>query len=788
MYNINNKYIENDLDSNINKKEYIIDNDNSVHSHETNHLYTRSEIKTIFHKIFLNISTYNEKDNCYYINQKDINKIINNIYKEDINKNFIKINGEIDILFKKLNPNSNKLNEQQFFSFMIKIPQKIYPDFKNEKILTINNFLSLFFDYYYNCYNSNNNINKNLDLNLPYKSIEIISEYKPNIEQLELIKEIFSTLKEIYIKYFSNELNEKNIITSQKSLQNLIIFSKDFEIIPFLITQSQLGSYYNLICVDNSNKNKIPEILKKSVNIGINFTLNHFILMIIQLSILSYFKNIDENDNNEFEEENDIKQKEKHEGIKLLLFLETLNNSKGMRNGFSQKKFFLIPEKKKIYQIFEMKNELIETKNNQKIDNDNIDFNTLYSELSIDKKSLILIRQMIYNNLDNLFKTYSYYSSNLDNKLKINGYLKFLKNCDLIINNQKQENNIFEKSKSKDKNLNEFSNIENELNNSTKKILLVINNNNKNNEKKDIKLIINQLENTKIENKNNKPILTSKKNKTPKKININNHYQISESQANVIFSKFSYLTHSMNFVSFINSFPDIIDNLLNLNIRESNFLDFGKLFKNILSQNIIPNLINTDLNQNCLNSNFENNIGIIEFAYLKLQNDLNIKNFLKNFSNVLDTYYKFYCEKNDNSIIFIQFKKFFEDFWIFPDFINQLQLKNLFYFLSNKSEYLPFNKFIETFGIIALINDFEEIFDNIDKLIFIIEKMNQSNGIKKCILKSGRAIIKGKKLDDFCEYLKNKYPNFYNKKKCMPKNYEDVSLSFSEIYGKSSIK
>ena len=108
--------------------------------------------------------------------------------------------------------------------------------------------------------------------------------------------------------------------------------------------------------------------------------------------------------------------------------------------------------------------------------------------------------------------------------------------------------------------------------------------------------------------------------------------------------------------------------------------------------------------------------------------------------------------------------------------------------MSNKSEYLPFNKFIETFGIIALINDFEEIFDNIDKLIFIIEKMNQSNGIKKCILKSGRAIIKGKKLDDFCEYLKNKYPNFYNKKKCMPKNYEDVSLSFSEIYGKSSIK
>ena len=785
MYNINNKYIENDLDSNINKKEYIIDNDNSVHSHETNHLYTREEIKTIFHKIFLNISTYNEKDNCYYINQKDINKIINNIYKDDISKNFIKINGEIDILLKKLNPNSNKLNEQQFFSFMIKIPQKIYPEFKNEKILTINNFLSLFFDYHYNCFNSNNTLNKYNDLNLPYKSIEIISEYKPNIEQLELIKEIFPTLKEIYIKYFSNELKEKNLISSQKSLQNLIIFAKDFEIIPFLITQSQLGSYYNLICGQNSNKNKIPEILKKSVNIGINFTLNHFILMIIQFSILSYFKNIDEKESNELEEENDIKQKEKKEGIKLLLFLEILNNSKGMKNEFTQKKYFLLPDKQKIYQIFEMNNELIKQKIKKTKDKENIDFNTLYSELSIDKKSLILIRQMIYNNLDNLFKTYCYYSSNLDNKLKINGYLKFLKNCNLILNNQKHDNNIFEKFKSENKTPNEFSNIENDLNNSTKKILLTIKNN-KNKKEKDVKLVMNQLENIKIENKINKPIFTSK---TPKKRNINKHYQISESQANVIYSKFSGLTHSMNFVSFINSFPEIIENLLNSNLRETNFLDFVQLFKNILSQNIIPNLINTDLNENCLNSHYDNNNGLIEYAYLKLQHDSNIKQFLNKFSSVLDTYYQFYSEKNNNSasITFIQFKKFYEDFWIFPDFINQIQLKNLFYFLSNKTEYLAFKKFIESFGIIALINDFEEIFDNIDKLIFIIEKMNQSNGIKKCILKSGRNIIKGKKLDDFCEYLKDKYPNFYNKKN-MPKNYEDMSLSFSDIYGKSFIK
>ena len=772
MYNHNDKYDENDVDSNTNKKEYTIDNDNSVHSHETNHLYTREEIKLIFHKIFLNISTYNEKDNSYYISQKNINKIINNIYKEDISKNFVKINGEIDILFKKLS-NNNKMNEQQFFSFMIKIPQKIYPElFQTEKILTINNFLSLFFDYYYNCFN-NDNINY---INLPYKTIELISNYKPNLEQLELLKIIFPTIKEIYIKYFPNELVEKNNVSlSQKSLNNLINFAKDYEIIPFLITQSQLGSYYNLICGENSKEINVPEIFKKSINIGINFTLNHFILMIVQFSILSYLKNIDDKYYNEFEN-NDINTKEKQEGIKLLLFLEILNNSKGMKSQFNQKKFSLLPEKNQILKIFDIQEEI---KLNDKNSNENIDFNNLYSELSIDKKTLVLIRQIIYNNLDNLYKTYSYYSDNLDNKLKINGYLKFLKNCDLIINNQKQENNTFEKSKTEKKKL--YSGLENELSDSTKKILYNLNNKKVDEKKREINESEKIIKNIKIEKKDIKPILTPQKN------NNNNMNKINESQANVIFSKYSGLTHSMNFNSFINSFPDLIENILKFNLRQTNFIDFGQLFKKVLVQKIIPNLINTDLNENCLNNQYDNNNGLIQYAYLKLKEEKNMNDLLKKFSNVIETYFKFYCEKNNYTLIFENCKKFFEDFWIFPDFINQLQLKNLFYLLSNKSEYLHFNKFVESFGIIALINDFEDNFDPIDKLIYIIDKMNQSNGDKKCILKSGRIDLKGKKLIDFCIYLKKEYPNFYDRKN-NKKTYPDASLSFSDIYGKSFTK
>ncbi len=772
MYNHNDKYDENDVDSNTNKKEYTIDNDNSVHSHETNHLYTREEIKLNFHKIFLNISTYNEKDNSYYISQKNINKIINNIYKEDISKNFVKINGEIDILFKKLS-NNNKMNEQQFFSFMIKIPQKIYPElFQTEKILTINNFLSLFFDYYDNCFN-NDNINY---INLPYKTIELISNYKPNLEQLELLKIIFPTIKEIYIKYFPNELVEKNNVSlSQKSLNNLINFAKDYEIIPFLITQSQLGSYYNLICGENSKEINVPEILKKSINIGINFTLNHFILMIVQFSILSYLKNIDDKYYNEFEK-NDINTKEKQEGIKLLLFLEILNNSKGMKNQFNQKKFSLLPEKNQILKIFDIQEEI---KLNNKNSNENIDFNNLYSELSIDKKTLVLIRQIIDNNFDNLYKTYSYYSDNLDNKLKINGYLKFLKNCDLIFNNQKQENNTFEKSKTEKKKL--YSGLENELSDSTKKILYNLNNKKVDEKKREINESEKIIKNIKIEKKDIKPILTPQKN------NNNNMNKINESQANVIFSKYSGLTHSMNFNSFINSFPDLIDNILKFNLRQTNFIDFGQLFKKVLVQKIIPNLINTDLNENCLNNQYDNNNGLIQYAYLKLKEEKNINDLLKKFSNVIETYFKFYCEKNNYTLIFENCKKFFEDFWIFPDFINQLQLKNLFYFLSNKNEYLHFNKFVESFGIIALINDFEDNFDPIDKLIYIIDKMNQSNGDKKCILKSGRIDLKGKKLIDFCIYLKKEYPNFYDRKN-NKKTYPDASLSFSDIYGKSFTK
>ena len=326
-----------------------------------------------------------------------------------------------------------------------------------------------------------------------------------------------------------------------------------------------------------------------------------------------------------------------------------------------------------------------------------------------------------------------------------------------------------------------YSGLENELSDSTKKILYNLNNKKVDEKKREINESEKIIKNIKIEKKDIKPILTPQKN------NNNNMNKINESQANVIFSKYSGLNHSMNFNSFINSFPDLIENILKFNLRQTNFIDFGQLFKKVLVQKIIPNLINTDLNENCLNNQYDNNNGLIQYAYLKLKEEKNMNDLLKKFSNVIETYFKFYCEKNNYTLIFENCKKFFEDFWIFPDFINQLQLKNLFYFLSNKSEYLHFNKFVESFGIIALINDFEDNFDPIDKLIYIIDKMNQSNGDKKCILKSGRIDLKGKKLIDFCIYLKKEYPNFYDRKN-NKKTYPDASLSFSDIYGKSFTK
>ena len=742
---------------------------------------TRAEIKEKIQKIFLNLAKFSNVDNQYYISQLTVNKIL----KEStlVPENPILI-GEIDILFKKINPNANRLNCDQFLNFLVKLVQKMFPnEFKKDNVKTVNAFLNDFFDNYDTIINKDDNIN----LSLPYQTIETIIQYEPDQKQKMVISKLIPTLNEIYIKYFSFEL-EKNKSLAKKSLQNLISFTRDFEIFPYIINQSQLVIYYNLITQKEINF----QFSKK--NIGELFTFDKFCIMIIHFSVISYIKNLETKEG----------EKEEEEVVKLLLFLEALENSKGMKS-FMRKlnrptgnKLSLIPSKKVIYEIFGIKSEesTNETINinlscsssiisyNSNISLDKLNVSQLYQRIS--SKTYTELNEIITSNMSSLTKTFLHFCRLGDklnyNQMTITGYIKFLKNCGIVKKNDSNKERYSTKSK-KSNNKAIFGSVENELNEVTKKYLYSENNNKtESNEnvymKPNKSEIINQNESYKKEFNNSNL-----------KEDDNNKKQLSESEIEILFTKITGGSNmKMSYVLFLRSFMPL-----------SHLLDskteIGQAIINTLNQYIIPNLISYENT----NNEIDNEVGIFKFAFAKLK-DNSIKYFLKKFSLSLVTYYKFYCNEKNN-MLFDHFYSFFKDFDIFPEMINLIQLRNLFFFLSHNEssqklisneDFITFTNLTEAIAICAIICDFEEYYSDIDKLIYVVERMSNSNGMNKCMKQSGRTFVKGKSIDTFLAEIKAEFPMFYNNvnvsyRENMKKILLDKSLSFNDIYGDSVI-
>ena len=141
---------------------------------------------------------------------------------------------------------------------------------------------------------------------------------------------------------------------------------------------------------------------------------------------------------------------------------------------------------------------------------------------------------------------------------------------------------------------------------------------------------------------------------------------------------------------------------------------------------------------------------------------------------------------------------FYKDFGIFPDLINLLQLKRIFTFLvdlkkNNKNENIcledlnlenknniTYTEFIYSLSITALLFDFDDNFNNIDKLLYLVERMNQSKGVKKWQKKSGKTYSYGNDFISFLIFMKKKYPRFYNiNNNCNNNN----QINLTDIYG-----
>ena len=340
--------IENNLNNNINKlsiipkEEDTFESINIIKESNNYNILTREQILYFTHIIFLNNASFMKNKECYMMSKSNFLNILKSI--KIIKSQLILV--QIDLIYDSISSKSSMIDYSQFNQILMKIIKNIYKEqYSKSPQLTINIFITKLINYFNLFFE--NKIPKDYLYKYQYNSIVKILQIFPNENQIILIKEIILTINEIYEKYFFYEL-DYNKEYLYKSSENLVLFCKDFEIVPQIINSTQAVTYYNLIIHIQQIYNTLQDSLKKlkiCKNKGKIFTLYHFILFIIHMSLYSYTKLFGSKTWN-------IKNNNISKESKLLLFLEKLEHSKGMTNFLSKlftprtKPLSLIPPKR----------------------------------------------------------------------------------------------------------------------------------------------------------------------------------------------------------------------------------------------------------------------------------------------------------------------------------------------------------------------------------------------------------------------------------------------------------
>ena len=178
-------------------------------------------------------------------------------------------------------------------------------------------------------------------------------------------------------------------------------------------------------------------------------------------------------------------------------------------------------------------------------------------------------------------------------------------------------------------------------------------------------------------------------------------------------------------------------------------------------------------------------------------------------------YFHFYSEnieQKERLCSFNPFLHFFKDYEIYPNWINLLNLSEIFYTqidrinkennnIIKNIEKLNLSQFLECFVVVGLTINSGNDLDKIDKVLFMIDKIFSDN--------YGKTIKKIKSLPSFKEdyfyfekILKEKYPSYYEKKysNCShrydnkfywvyEKNYAgNQQIDFGELFNKEKVK
>ena len=320
---------------------------------------TKAEKFEMINKIFLSNSSFNKHTKEYFITRFQIILILkkSNILNEDIISKT-----QADLLLTKLKPNCNKFKFIDFINYLSEICKYIFKENyeKNPK-----KYMDKFYDYllnnYYEYFQEKldaNYIETEVDNNCTINSLKQIVETDIEKHALKLLLSMYNQLKKIYLCYFKYETSKKHSLETimLNSMENFIIFGKDFEIIPYLINEKNLVTYYNLLLkyqkdyTETINDKFLSIKLsdnKRFLEVGTCFKLSTFFLFLYHFSILLYYK--------KFKVQFSINNLNKPVDIEIILFfLQKLEHSKGISKYILKKqrtnedKFTFVPSNENI--------------------------------------------------------------------------------------------------------------------------------------------------------------------------------------------------------------------------------------------------------------------------------------------------------------------------------------------------------------------------------------------------------------------------------------------------------
>ena len=629
----------------------------------------------------------------------------------------------LEIIYKSINKN-NQLNFDQFLNSLVKISSYKYnitskKDIKNatQKII-----LEYLYPLYYSIIDKNNkysNSATNSSLDVNYNNIN------QNFEKIlytklfeEILIQVVPSLFDIYKTYFTNEISISDNLTYIKktSYKNYFTLIKNLEIIPYLLSNSTCYQIYKYETsnsdVDENikkNKNFYLEICKKIDFLNMNTTERYnknifgkffiffkFLRCLIKMAIIIYEKINEENNNNE-----DINDKLNYEEM-FILFLQKIEKSEGFNN------FTKINNMSHNYKTSNIIPINFSIKLNENNNVNNKEINDIKENIINNENMKIDINQ----NIETYEPKYINYINEIYGKDLLNLYKT-------IVNYGDQFNFQYMKSKAFFKFLSDSNLIKTKYNNFGIKVNLI-----------DIFFI-----KMCILMKNNENFLSQKNDKNTKNITIN-----------VSCGEIDYPTFIISI--------EILSRYLYPNLPVKKAID--KLITEYI-------LNNKEINNNKI-SEIEQKIENLK----ELQNNEEMISFLQLVHKAFYPLFLFYTKENDGLMSLNDFMKFTKDFEIFPYLIGKAKLNSMFNnisqyssFTKNNTTYIEHSLFVDLIALMALDMIYPEPQPTpIEKLLIFIDKISQSAGQSKIVMRTGN--YRSNNFSNFIDIFKEQYPEYFN--------------------------